>query len=201
MTWLDALGWLGSAVLVLSLLQARILRMRIINLAGSFILLVFNALISVWPMVAMNSVLVGINLVMITRLLRERHDSAAFEVLDVGWDNPYLQRILRVQHDDILKFQPDFTGPGSGDHAFVVMRGTEIVGVVILDRDGDIARIRLDYVTPAYRDFTPGEFVWRQSDLLGSLGFRHVMSPPGMKDAYYGGVGFKPNGREWVLDL
>ena len=37
-----------------------------------------------------------------------------------------------------------------------------------------IARIRLDYVTPKYRDFTPGEFVWRRSGLLNGLGFRQV---------------------------
>lgn len=83
----------------------------------------------------------------------------------------------------------------------MILRGTEIVGLVIIDRDGDIARIRLDYVTPPYRDFTPGEFVWRQSDQLRALGFKHVMTPPGMRDAYYDKVGFRPNGREWILDL
>ena len=83
----------------------------------------------------------------------------------------------------------------------ILMRGDETVGVVLLRRDGDIARILLDYVTPRYRDFTPGEFVWRRSGLLGDLGFRHVMTPPHMVDAYYDRVGFTSNGREYVLDL
>jgi hypothetical protein len=36
----------------------------------------------------------------------------------------------------------------------------------VVQRDGDVARVGLDHVTPKYRDFTPGEFVWRRSDML-----------------------------------
>ena len=31
MSWVDALGWFGSALLIYSLVQARILRLRILN--------------------------------------------------------------------------------------------------------------------------------------------------------------------------
>lgn len=203
MSWLDALGWAGSAILVFSLLQARVLRFRLINAVGTAVLLVFNALIEVWPMVGMNAVLLAINLWFIVRLLSERHDSTAFEVLEARRDDPYLQRILTVQGEDIERFQPRETWQPleQRDLAFVILKGTEIVGVVLLDQDGDVARIRLDYVTPRYRDFTPGEFLWRRSDILRRLGFRHVLTPPDMVDAYYGRVGFRPNGRQFVLDL
>ena len=40
-----------------SLLQARVLRFRAINLAATLILFLFNAVIEVWPMVGMNTVL------------------------------------------------------------------------------------------------------------------------------------------------
>ena len=45
MSWLDALGWAGSALLIYSLMQARVLRFRVLNLAASAILVVFNALL------------------------------------------------------------------------------------------------------------------------------------------------------------
>ena len=32
--WLDLVGWAGSALLVFSLLQARVLRFRVLNLFG-----------------------------------------------------------------------------------------------------------------------------------------------------------------------
>ena len=200
---LDLLGWGGSAVLVYSLLQARVLRFRVTNLVGTTILLTFNALLQVWPMVGLNTVLAAINVVFIVRLLRERHDEEAFDVIEVGRDDAYLQHLLDVHDVDIAKHQPDYAwSPASErDHAFVVLRGDETVGVVLLDADGDVARVRLDYVTQRFRDFTPGEFVWRRSDVLRQLGFRHVMTPPGMVGAYYDRVGFRPNGREFVLDL
>ena len=42
--WLDVLGWGGSALLVFSLLQARVLRFRVLNLTACVLLVVFNAL-------------------------------------------------------------------------------------------------------------------------------------------------------------
>lgn len=203
MTWLDVIGWGGSALLVFSLLQARVLRFRALNLVACLILIVFNALLGVWPMVAMNAVLSAINVWFLVRLLRDRHDDQAFEVVEVGRDDAYLRHLLEVHGEDIVRYQPGWTWSPAAerDHAFVVMRGDETVGVVLLDADGDVARVRLDYVTPRFRDFTPGEFVWRDSGVLAALGFRHVMTPPGMVGAYYDRVGFRRNGREFVLDL
>lgn len=68
--WLDLIGWGGSALLVFSLLQASILRLRALNLVARAILVVFNAFIHVWPMVAMNVVLALINVWFIAKMLR-----------------------------------------------------------------------------------------------------------------------------------
>jgi hypothetical protein len=201
--WLDAIGWGGSALLVFSLLQARVLRFRILNTLACLVLIFFNAMIDVWPMAAMNVVLSAINIWFIVKLRGERHDEAVFDVLEVRPEDDYLRHVLKVHREDILRYQPDFAWqPGDGDdHAFIVMRGDETVGVVVLRLDGDVAQIRLDYVTPRYRDFTPGEFVWRRSGMLTALGVRHVMTPPNMIGAYYDHVGFRSNGREYVLDV
>lgn len=200
--WLDALGWGGSALLVYSLLQQRVLRFRTLNLVAGIVLVAFNAMIGVWPMVALNTVTGVINLWFIGQLRRHRHDAASFEVIEVGLDDQYLHHVLDTHAEDIRRHQPTFTGrPQPGQEAFVVAKGDETVGVVVVERDGDIAHVRLDYVTPRYRDFTPGEFVWRRSDLLRSRGYRHVMTSPEIVAPYYDRIGFRPNGRGFVLDL
>ena len=201
--WLDVVGWGGSALLVFSLLQARVLRFRTLNTIGCVVLIVFNAVLGVWPMVGMNVVLAAINVWFIVRLLGERHDQDVYDVLAVGVRDDYLDHVLRHHRDDILRYQPDFDWDPdpARDLAFIVVRGDETVGVVILHRDGDVARIRLDYVTPRYRDVTPGEFLWRRSGLLSDLGVRRVLTSPAMVGAYYGHLGFRSNGREYVLDL
>jgi hypothetical protein len=201
--WLDVVGWGGSALLVFSLLQARVLRFRTLNLLACVVLVFFNAAIDVWPMAAMNVVLSAINIWFIVRLLGERHDEGVFDVLEVRPDDQYLAHVLRLHREDILRYQPDFAWhPEDGDdHAFIVMKGDETVGVVVLRQEGDVAHIRLDYVIPRYRDFTPGEFVWRRSGMLTALGVHHVLTPPNMVGAYYDHVGFRSNGREYVLDV
>jgi hypothetical protein len=82
-TPLDVLGWAGSARLVYSVQQTRILRLRLFNCVASALLVIFNAAIAVWPMVALNIALTAINGFYIVRLLRGRHDSRSFEVVKV----------------------------------------------------------------------------------------------------------------------
>ena len=204
MSWLDALGWAGSALLIFSLMQARVLRFRVLNLVACVILVVFNALLGIWPMVAMNVALSLINLWFIRRLLTERHDDKAFAALEVGPNDEYLRHVLRVHHADILKHQPDllWDGAEAGRRAFLVTHGDETVGVVLAREELDgVLHVELDYVTPRFRDFSPGEFVWRRSSLLREQGFRRVVTPQAMLDPYYDKVGFRRQGDVFVLDL
>jgi len=204
MGWLDVLGWAGSALLVYSLMQARVLRFRLLNLVGCVALVIFNGLLGIWPMVAMNVVLSGINVWFIRKLASERHSDRAFEVLEVGPLDEYLRHTLRVHADDIEKFQPGFVWDGAapGHTAYLVQRGDETVGVVLVRDAGDgVAQVELDYVTPRFRDFSPGEFVYRRSGLFRDHGFRTVITPAGMVAPYYDRLGMRREGETYVLDV
>jgi hypothetical protein len=200
--WLDLFGWAGSALLIVSLLQARVLRFRLLNLTAGLMLVVFNALIGVWPMVAMNLATSAINVWFIRSLLRDRHDDTVFEVLGVPSDDVYLAHVLAVHCSDVLRHQPDFSWDGvprEDRRPFLVLKGDETVGVVIIRAEGDVAHVELDYVTRRFRDFSPGEFVWRKSGLLRDLGFRTVVTSPSMVNPYYERVGFRREGASYVL--
>ena len=201
--WLDLLGWLGSVLLVVSLLQTRVLRFRVLNLAACLSLVVFNALIEVWPMVGMNLATSTINVWFLVRLLRDRHDERAFDVLQVLPHDAYFQHFLSVHDDDIRRIHPAYTGTEADDLAFQVEKGDETVGVVLIRREGDVARVQLDYVTPRFRDFSPGEFVWRRHPRLRDRGFRRVVTPPGMLRPYYDRLEqpFRREGECFVLEL
>jgi hypothetical protein len=204
MTWLDALGWLGSALLVYSVMQARVLRFRVLNLLACLVLVVFNGLLGIWPMVAMNVALAAINVYFINKLVRSRHDEQSFEVLEVGPNDDYLRYVLRVHGGDILKHQPGLVWDGAAPdrRAYLVLHGDETVGVVLArTSQPGVLQIELDYVTPRFRDFSPGEFVWRRSRLLSEEGLRRVVSPPGMVRPYYDKIGFRPQGDVFVLDV
>jgi hypothetical protein len=71
----------------------------------------------------------------------------------------------------------------------------------VRDSGDGVARVELDYVTPRFRDFTPGEFVYRRSGLFRDKGIRRIVTPPGMVNPYYERLGFRPEGDAWVVDL
>lgn len=202
MGWLDVLGWVGSAVLVWSLLQARQLRLRALNLVACVILVAFNWALGVWPQVAMNVVLAGINAWFLHSLVTTRHDRRQYQVVPVRTDDEFLAYVLRVHAADIARYNPGFEWENGPDRsAYLVLTGDDLVGVVLVRAvDETTAQVELDYVTKPYRDFTPGEFVFRSSRLFTDRGFRRVLTPPGEVDPYYGRIGFKQAGESYALE-
>lgn len=212
--WLDALGWAGSAVLILSLSLSNVLRFRSLNLMASLMLVAFNALLGIWPMVAMNGVIAGINIWYLVRLLRTRDDERTYEVIGVDPRSEHLAHLLRVHTADIERHNPGFDltellrreePPGVCRLcAFLVLRGDETVGIVILCDGGDgVARVELDYVTARFRDFSVGTFVYRHDGRLAGHGLRRVLASRRMADHadYFSRVGFHREGDELVRDV
>jgi len=220
-TWHDrpvttALGWAGSALLVHSLLQTRVLRFRVLNLLAAAVLIVFNALIGVWSMVAMNAVIAVINIWHAARLVRGRHDDLRYEVVPIGAEESYLRSVLARHRADIERFNPALNldhatlrgvGPVAPQQrlAFLVLASGETVGVVLAHRT-DVpgeAQVDLDYVLPRFRDFTPGEFLYRRGGPFLTAGVHRLLAPPQMREAdrYLRDVGFRPEGGALVLDL
>jgi len=206
MAWLEAIGWAGSALLVWSLWQTRVLRFRSYNLVASVVLVAYNAVLAVWPMAAVNGAIALINVYHLNRLLRTRDDEATYEVVEVGPTEDYLRYVLRRHAEDIEHHNPGFVwdGAASGRWAFLVLRESETVGVVLLSDVGDgTARVELDYVLPRFRDVSVGKFVYRRGGRLSQLGLRRIVASERMRDAadYFPRVGFRREDVELVRDI
>jgi hypothetical protein len=212
MSGLDVVGWISSILVVLSLMQARVLRFRWMNLVGAAMATVVNALLGIWPFAAMNGVIAVIDVYWIWRLTRERHDEAVYEVVEVGVADAYLSHVLGVHAQDVAATHPHFslaaiseptaappTEGGVQRSAFLVLRGDETVGMVLVrDAGSGVGEVELDYVTERFRDFTPGEFVYRKSGVFADKGFTTLVADagPGTSD-HYGRVGFQRVGDRW----
>ena len=214
MSALDIVGWVSSILVVLSLMQARVLRFRWMNLVGAAMATVVNAMLGIWPFAAMNGVIAVIDAYWIWRLSRERHDAEVYEVVEVGIDDAYLRHVLRVNADDVAATHPAFSmanvsgaagaaqpvvGEGDQRSAFLVLRSDETVGMVLVRDAGEgVGEVELDYVTQRFRDFTPGEFVYRKSGVFAGKGFTLLVADagPGTSD-HYGRVGFQRVGDRW----
>jgi hypothetical protein len=67
---IQTLGWFGSALIVASLVAKQPTRFRLLNLASAVVLLVFNLAIELWSMVALNIVILIVNVWRLTSLWR-----------------------------------------------------------------------------------------------------------------------------------
>jgi hypothetical protein len=123
-------------------------------------------------------------------------------VVQVGTDDEFLAHVLHTHAADIARYNPGFRWEGGPDRsAYLVLRDDDLVGVVLVRAiDETTARVELDYVTKRFRDFTPGEFVYRRSQLFTDRGFRRVLTPPGMVGPYYERLGFQKAGDSYLLE-
>ena len=211
-TILEVIGWVGSALIVLSVMQSRMLRFRWMNLAGSVIATGYNAFFGIWPFVAMNAAIALISAYWLMRLYREAKDPEVYQVIPVPADDPYVLHLLHVHAADIAIHAPGFdadAGAGAGTASerrttLLVVRGDEAVGVVAVRDKGDgVGEVELDWVKPRFRTFTAGQFVYRDSGALPAAGFRQVrLLPHGATDnEYLRRAGFRVEHDEWVRDL
>ena len=89
---IDLVGWAGSALLIVSLLQSRMLRLRVLNLIAAVILVGYKSAVATWPMVGMNLAVAAIDVWYIARLRRDtvqqRARSVAPPVYSPGPNQP-----------------------------------------------------------------------------------------------------------------
>nr|NLD41816.1 YgjV family protein [Actinomycetales bacterium] len=185
----EIIGWIGSGIVVVSMLQKRITRLRLVNLVGSLVSLAYSVAISAWPLAGLNAVLAVIQIYHLLRLWRTRDDERTYHAMVTRPESEIVQYIVDRHQAEIRAFFPAFHGSEHSDLAFVVMNRDQVVGIVLATQDGEVAELDVDYVVPAYRDFTPGRFVFGRSSAWKGLGVRRVRSAIGGLD-YYEKIGF-----------
>ena len=197
----EIVGYVASALVVLSLTMQSVVRLRAISLVGSITFVVYGIFIESVPIVITNSAIACINIWFLRAELGLRRDLGAVVVEP---DAPFLVDFVDFHLADIHRFQPTFEMPTGDVVCILLTRDALPAGALIGVRRDDALDIVLDYVLRAYRDsrlgtwlFGPGAAVFR------SAGIRRVTSPPGddVHRAYLERMGFTPNGDHYELDL
>lgn len=157
--WVQAIGYLGSALVIASLAQKSILRLRLIGLGGAAAFLTYSLLIEAYPIALVNTIAAAIHIYYLRKLILRPEE--VFSTLEVRPDSPYLQRFLEFHASDIRRFQPEFRHD-LPEHMRVVLLLRDMVpaGLVVYRPDGDRLKIVLDYAIPEYRDFKLGSYLF-----------------------------------------
>ena len=156
---IEGVGYLGSLIILISMLTDSLKKLRIINSVGSIIFVTYAVIIHSYPTAALNFALVIINIVELVRLKKEEHNYKAY---DCYKDESLIQIFLKSNLDDIKAFFPTFDPKEDHTLAFLVCSGSMPVGILIGRMSQDMRlNIELDYTIPAYRDCSVGEFLYK----------------------------------------
>jgi len=188
-------GYLGSFLVVVSLLMSSVIKLRIINTVGSLIFTVYAIVIKSYPTAAMNAALIIINIYFLTKLLKARSN---FALAEAKIDDSAVQRIISMHKDDIKKYFPEWNEKEAVNRVFIQFLDEEVAGLTLgMEKENGILVLKVDYATPHFRDCKLGGFVY---DELFKLGFsRLVYNGTGMTHReYLLQMGFEMEGNELV---
>ena len=98
------IGYIGSALIVLSLTMKSLLKLRLIGLAGAVVFTAYGLLIEAYPVAGVNAVIVFVHLIFLRDLVSKKKEY--FTILHVTKDSVYLQYFLDYHRDEIRHSVP-----------------------------------------------------------------------------------------------
>lgn len=70
--FLEIFGYIGSGLILLSMMMTSVEKLRWFNISGSVISMIYGAVMGTWPVVFLNVGTISINVVQIIRLHRKK---------------------------------------------------------------------------------------------------------------------------------
>ena len=145
--YLEIFGYIGTALVIVSMLMTSLVKLRIINMCGGLISLIYAVCVHTWPVVVLNACLISINFVQTVRQLRGKETVTLFSVRA---DDPTAKHLMSLWQKDAQKHHPDLDLQAmNGEEIHILYVGAEAVGFFAARADeGDAAVL---YLTPAHR--------------------------------------------------
>lgn len=156
---LEAIGYIGTVLVILSMMMTSVLRLRVVNIVGSAISAFYSLAVGAYPVVILNAALIIVNSVKIIQFFRVEK---SYQLVETDGAAGLPNYLAQKHNDDILNYFPDFKGLEKDDKVFVLMNGDCATGITAGKVEGENFYIAIDYTTPAYRDNSAGVFLYKE---------------------------------------
>ncbi len=155
---IEMIGYLGSALVVVSMLMSSVVKLRVINTIGSGIFAAYALMIHSYPTALMNGFLIGIN---VYNLIKLTQIDRNYDLVEGAQGESLLRYLLDYYREDIRTYFPDFSAGNGADRVYVVCCNGNPAGVLLgTDNGQGTLRVLLDYSTPTYRDCSIGAYLY-----------------------------------------
>ena len=201
--WLEMFGYLATVLTAVSLSMNSLIKLRWINMIGSFCFGTYGLLIGALPVVLLNYYLTLMNIFRLWKIYSEKEH---FRILPTSVSDIYLQEFINLHLSDIKDFFPPFHLRDDREYtAVMIHRDLSLAGLFICHKcDEYTLEVDLDFVLPPYRDLKPGQFVFQEnSNFFRDMGMTRVVSAEGSvaHTHYLTKIGFSHIGDKLELRL
>ena len=156
-TVFEIIGYVGSALVLVSFLMASVVKLRVVNAVGSTIFAVYALLIHSYPTMIMNICLVLINLYYLWKL---RNSAPEYQLVSLAPEESFVRFFLEEHSEDIAKCFPGRSWEQTAlNRAFLVCHGEAPAGLLLGAEQDGVLNVALDYSTPAFRDASVGRYL------------------------------------------
>lgn len=196
---LEIIGYIGSFLVVISMLMSSIVKLRVINTIGSVISGIYAVICGALPLALMNLCLIVINVINLVKLMGKK---MPYELVEGNAEDSLVRYFQEYYMDDIRSFFPDFTvKDNESNTAFVTCCQGTPIGLLLGKRQGDTIDLALDYTTPAYRDCSAGRYLHEKLPENGihTLRFTHTLTD--QHQEYLEKMGYLQKDGAWLLNL
>ncbi|WP_454229106.1 hypothetical protein [Propioniciclava flava] len=199
--WYDLIGYAGAAFVLVSLAVRSEIRKGWLSIVGSVCLLLYGVVIGAWPVALVTAVLA---VVWVGRLRRELGPDTHFVAVPLDPDSPFLADYVGGNAGEIANSQPDYHPDPHDTFVRLISRDGLPAGVLIGEPAGKELLIKLDYVSPAYRDSAQARWMFgRGRSVFTEAGFTRLVANAHttVHRNYLELLGFHREGGSYVLDL
>ncbi len=184
---IELIGYVGSALVLISFLMVSVVKLRLVNTVGSTIFMVYALIIHSYPTAIMNLCLVLIN---IRFLWKTTHSTIEYDLVPVNKGEKMVKYILDYYRNDIEKcFPGNSTDYSEANCGYIVCYKSNPVGIMLGTEKDGVLDLVLDYSSPEYRDFSVGYFLMSR---LPEYGIKKLTYRGDVKNhkAYLSKIGF-----------
>jgi hypothetical protein len=179
----ELIGYLGSAMIVISLTRTSLLKLRLFGLVGAAFFVAYSLIIKAYPIAVVNVVIVGIHLFFLRDLLSKKTEF--FTTLEVRADSRILAYFLEFNREDIHSYREDYVYEPREDQVRVfILRDLVPAGLLIGRPCATGTSASPSSSTPIARGCSPtrsvsecGAFPGRQRILITSIAWVSSQTP------------------------
>jgi hypothetical protein len=128
-TIIELIGYLGSALVLVSFLMVSVYKLRIVNSIGSVVCVIYGLIIHAYPTVVMNLCLVAINVYYLVKMINTQKN---YDLVKVNGDEGLTRYTIDKYKDDIAKCFPGISmNFDKANRGYVVCHDGKPVGVML----------------------------------------------------------------------